>query len=105
MEAATIPTGALVVWAVTLLLIALVIVPLAIALLQRTLNAAHSIETYLAEMRQAGMGVAGNTAAIPALDQTIETAGAMAQVTASLEHRSAAVAGTLAERAARATRR
>jgi hypothetical protein len=98
----TVPTAALVIWGITLLLIALVILPLAIALLQRTLSAARSIETYLAEMSAAGMGVAGNTAAIPALDQTVETAGAMAGVAASLEQRSAAIAAILAERAARA---
>lgn len=96
-----VPTAALVIWGMTLLVIALIIVPLAIALLHRTLTAARSIESYLGEMAQAGMGVAGNTASIPALDQTIETAGAMAGVAASLEHRSAAIAGVLAERASR----
>lgn len=96
-----VPTAALVIWGITLLLIALVIVPLAIALLQRTLTAARSIEGYLAEMRQAGMGIAGNTAAIPALDQTIETAGAMAGAAGSLEERSRTIAGILAERAKR----
>jgi hypothetical protein len=105
MPADTVPTAALAIWGITLLVIALVIVPLAIALLHRTLGAARSIENYLAEMRQAGLGVARNTAAIPALDQTIETASAMAGVAASLEQRSAALAGILAERAERSARR
>jgi hypothetical protein len=99
-----VPTAAQVIWGITLLLIALVIVPLAIALLHRTLTAARSIESYLAEMRDAGMGIAGNTAAIPTLDQTIETAGVMAGVAGSLEQRSAAIAGILAERAERSAR-
>lgn len=94
-----VPTAALVTWGMTLLVIALIIVPLATLLLHRTLMAARSIESYLAEMAQAGMGVAVNTASIPALDQTIETAGAMAGVAASLELRSATIAGILAERA------
>jgi len=96
-----VPTAALVIWGVTLLIIALVIVPLAIVLLQRTLTAARSIERYLAEMAQAGTGIAGNTAAIPALDRTIETAGVMAGVAASLERRSANLARILAGRAAK----
>jgi hypothetical protein len=94
-----VPTAALVIWGMTLLVIALIIVPLAIALLHRTLSAARSIEHYLAQMAEAGSGVAGNTASIPVLDQTIETAGAMAGVAASLELRSATIAGILAERA------
>lgn len=101
----SVPTAALVIWGITLLLIALIIVPVAVALLQRVLHAARSIETYLAEMRQAGIGIAGNTAAIPALDRTIETAGAMAGVAGSLEQRSAAIAGILAERAEGSARR
>lgn len=95
----TVPIAALVIWGITLLVIALVIVPLAIVLLHRTLTAARSIESYLAGMAQAGMGVAGNTAAIPALDQTIETAGVMAGVASSLQQRSATLAGILAGRA------
>lgn len=94
-----VPTAALAIWGITLLVVALLIVPLAIALLHRTLTAARSIESYLAEMAQAGMGVAGNTAAIPALDQTIETAGMMAGAAGSLEQRSGVIAGILAGRA------
>jgi len=101
MEADGVPTAALVIWGATLLIVALVIVPLAVALLQRTLKAARRIEGYLAEMRAAGAGIARHTGAIPALDQTIEAAGAMAPVAASLEQRSAAIAGILAERAGR----
>jgi hypothetical protein len=94
-----VPTAALWIWGITLLIIALVIVPLAILLLHRTLRNARSIEHYLAGMREAGTGVAGHTAAIPALDQTIETAVAMGGVAASLERRSGSVAGILSGRA------
>ena len=96
-----VPTAALMIWGITLLIVALVIVPLATLLLHRTLAAARSIESYLAQMAEAGGGVARNTGAIPALDQTIETAGAMAGVAASLEHRSGTIAGILAGRAGR----
>jgi hypothetical protein len=71
---------ALAIWGVTLLVVALVIVPLALALLQRALAAAQSIERYMADMLEAGKGIAGNTAAIPALDTTLATAAAMAPV-------------------------
>lgn len=93
-------TAVLVIWGVTLLIIALVIVPLAIHLLSRTLTAARSIERYLAEMLEAGVGVAGNTAAIPALDETIKTAQAALGVAPQLERHSAEIATILADRAA-----
>ncbi|HEX6143452.1 MAG TPA: hypothetical protein VFZ01_12090 [Geminicoccaceae bacterium] len=98
MEAGTVPMAALWIWGISLLVIALVIVPLAILLLHRTLRNARSIERYLQGMRAAGTGVAGHTAAVPALDQTIETATAMAGVAASLQRRSGAIATLLAER-------
>jgi hypothetical protein len=97
----TVPTAALVIWGITLVIIALVIVPLAVLLLHRTLSAARSIESYLGEMAAAGTGVARNTAAIPALDQTTDTAGAMAGVAASLEQRSGRIAAILAGRTGR----
>jgi hypothetical protein len=74
-------TLALGIWAATLVVIAVVIVPLALALLQRALTAARNIERYMADMLEAGKGIAGNTAAIPALDTTLATAAAMAPMT------------------------
>ncbi len=99
MEPAGLPGTVLVIWGVALLVIALVIVPVAILLLRRALHAARSIETYLDEMRAAGAGIAANTAAIPALDKTIEIAGAMGKVAASLDRHAGAIAGILAARA------
>ena len=58
-----------VIWWVVLLLVVVVIVPLAIALLHRTLRAAISIRRYLDEMLTAGVGIAGTTASIAALDE------------------------------------
>ena len=101
MEAEAVPAAALWIWGMTLLVIALVIVPLAILLLHRTLRNARSIEHYLSGMRVAGIGVAGHTAAIPALDQTIETAGAIGEAAARLERRAGVIAATLAGRAGR----
>ena len=49
-----------VIWAATLLLVVVVIVPLAVLRLHRALRAAISIRRYLDEMLAAGVGVAGN---------------------------------------------
>jgi hypothetical protein len=81
---------ALTIWAVTLAIVAVVIVPVAVVLLRRALAAAQAIEAYMADMLTAGVGVAGNTVAIPALDVTLSTAAAMAPVAESIAARAAA---------------
>ena len=90
-----------VIWAATLLLVVVVIVPLAVLLLHRTLRAAISIRRYLDEMLAAGVGVAGNTASIAALDETISVAGAMVEVAGNIKQHSATIASVLATRAGR----
>ena len=92
-----------IVWAVTLAIVVVVIVPLAILLLHRTLRAAMSIRRYLDEMLAAGVGIAGNTASISALDATIGVAGSMVEVAGSIKSHSATIATVLAGRAASAT--
>ena len=89
-----------IIWAVTLGLVVVVIVPLAIALLHRTLRAAISIRRYLDEMLVAGVGIAGNTASIKALDDTIGVAGAMVGVAGEIKSHSGTIASVLAGRAA-----
>ena len=92
-------TGVATVWTVTLLVVVLVIVPVAVSLLRRALRAARNIEGYFSDMKDAGVLIAGHTAAIPALDRTIETAVAMKPVADSINDKSAIVATLLAERA------
>ena len=58
-------------WGITLGIITFVIVPLALCLLHRALRAARFIERYTREALEAGAGIATNTAAIVALDETI----------------------------------
>ena len=87
------------IWIVLLAVIAVVIVPLAVGLLRRALKAARNIEGYLADMLTAGVGVAGNTAAVPALGQTIDWAVAMKPVADGIEAKTGAVAALLAKRA------
>ena len=87
-------------WAAALLLVVLVIVPLAVLLLHRTLRAAISIRRYLDEMLVAGVGIAGNTASIKALDDTIGVAVAMVGVAGNIKSHSGTIASVLAGRAA-----
>ena len=61
-------TDALWIWAITLAVVTVVIVPLAVYLLHRTLRAARSIERYTRESLAAGVGIATNTAAIAVLE-------------------------------------
>ena len=89
-----------VIWAATLALVVVVIVPLAVLLLHRTLRAALSIRRYLDEMLAAGVGIAGNTSAIPALDETISVAGTMVEVAGSIKSHTGTIAQVLATRAA-----
>ncbi|CAN5809568.1 hypothetical protein BH23PSE1_BH23PSE1_02580 [soil metagenome] len=89
------PVAALAVWIAALAVVALVIVPLAVALLRRTLFAAWRIEAYLADMRAAGAGIAAHTGAVPALDDTIALAAAMQPVAKGIEAKSGAVAALL----------
>ncbi len=91
------------VWAATLALVVVLIVPLAIALLHRTLRAALSIRRYLDEMLAAGVGIAGNTVSVKALDDTIGVAVSMLGVAANLKSHSGTIATVLAGRAGAAS--
>ncbi len=95
----TLTSAGFAIWIVLLVVIAAAIVPLAVGLLRRALKAARNIETYLADMLTAGVGVAGNTAAVPALDQTIDWAVAMKPVAEGIEAKTGAVAELLSKRA------
>lgn len=96
----TLPTSVYVIWWTVLLLVIVAIVPLAIALLHRTLLAARSIRRYFADMLAAGVGIAGNTSSIPALSDTIAVAGAMVKTAGALYDHSGVIAEVLAKRAA-----
>lgn len=88
----TLTTTGLVIWILLLAVIIVIIVPLAVSLLRRALTAARNIEGYLADMLTAGLAIAGNTAAIPALDETIAAAVAMKPVAQGIEAKTGAVA-------------
>jgi hypothetical protein len=91
------------IWAATLLIVVVAVVPLAIVLLHRTLHAALSIRRYLDEMLAAGVGIAGHTASIGALDDTIAVAGGMVKVAGDIKSHSGTIASVLAQRAGAAS--
>ncbi len=88
------------IWAITLAIITLVVVPLAIYLLHRALTAARGIERYTREMLEAGVGIANNTAAIPALEDTLKTAGSLVEASRLLKARADDVGGVAVDLAA-----
>jgi hypothetical protein len=94
------PQAVYTIWAITLAIVTLVIVPLAIFLLHRTYRAARNIERYFAEMAEAGVGVAENTSHIQALEQTIAVATKILTVAGNINAHSRTVQTTLAGRAA-----
>lgn len=89
------------VWLATLVIVVVVVVPLAVLLLHRTLRAAIAIRRYLDEMLAAGVGIAGHTASIRALDETLGVATAMVKVAGDITSHSGTIASVLAARAAR----
>ncbi len=75
------------IWGTTLAIITFVVVPFALHLLHRALKAAMSIERYARESLTAGVGIANNTGAIPALEATLATAGSLIEATKLLKAR------------------
>ncbi len=67
------PTIIYILW-IILLAVTLILFPFIVRLLHKTLWAAKNIERYLREMKEAGLGIAGNTEHITALNGTIEVA-------------------------------
>jgi hypothetical protein len=88
-----------VIWWAMVLVALIVVVPPTVYLLHRLWQAARSIERYTADALAAGLGIAGNTAAISALDQTVRLGGELGAAAASIRQHSAAVETTLAGRA------
>ena len=95
-----VPQAVYTIWAITLAIVVLVIVPLAIYLLHRTYTAARGIERYFAEMAEAGVGVAENTNHVKALEATIVIATKILSVAGNINAHSDTVKTTLAGRAA-----
>ena len=87
------------IWTIGLVLTLLVFVPLAVVLLHRLWRAARSIQLYARDALVAAGGIAGNTAQIVALDDTISVASQMLSTATGIEQKLNAATGILARRA------
>ncbi len=96
-----VPTAVYVIWIIMLVSAVLVILPLVVYLLQRTLTAARNIERYLAEMRDAGVGIANNTHHIKDLDDTIAVATQLLSTAESIKAHTGTIGSALIERVAK----
>ena len=86
-----IPVAVYVIWWATLIVAVVVVLPLAVYLLHRTLMAARQIERYAARALQAGVGIAGNTENVSALEGTISTATGILETARSIEERTGVI--------------
>lgn len=99
--AIAVPIAVYVIWWITLAVAVFIVVPLAVYLLHRAFAAARQIERYAAKTLEAGVGVAGNTANIAALKDTINVATGILGTATAIEEHSGVIEGALASRAGR----
>lgn len=90
----------LILWLI-LLIVTVLLLPLIVSLLHRTWKASRNIERYFKEMNDAGGGIAGNTAHVTALDDTISVASTMLEVAGGINENAETMKGALAGRAAK----
>lgn len=89
----------LILWTI-LLVVTVLLLPLIVNLLHRTWVASRSIERYFKEMKEAGLGIAGNTGYVSALDDTIDVATTILGVAGEIDKNANTIKGAVADRAA-----
>jgi hypothetical protein len=89
------------IWAAGLAITLVVFVPLSVILLHRLWRAARSIQIYARAALTAAAGIAANTGNIGALDDTIQTAGAVLSTASAIEQKLNGATALLARRAER----
>jgi hypothetical protein len=94
------PTIIYILW-IILLAVTLILFPFIVRLLHKTLWAAKNIERYLREMKEAGLGIAGNTEHITALNGTIEVATDILSSAGKINSNAETIEVTMANRAAK----
>ncbi len=87
------------IWGITLLIVVAAVVPLVLGLVYRLIRAARNIDQYSKSSLQAGLGIAGNTANITALNDTIQVAGQILVVAKSIDTHTEAIEKLLIGRA------
>lgn len=90
----------LILWTI-LLVVTVLLLPLIVHLLHRTWVASRNIERYFKEMLEAGLGIAGNTDHISALDDTISVASGMLDVAGQIDGNANTIKTALGDRAAK----
>ena len=86
---------------IVVLAVALILFPFIVRLLHKTLIAAKNIERYLKDMKEAGLGIAGNTEHITALNSTIDVAVDILDSAGKINTNAETIKVTLAGRAAK----
>ena len=86
---------------IIVLVVAVLLLPFIVRLLHKTLMAAMNIERYLKEMKEAGLGIAGNTGHIPALNSTIAVATDILDSAGKINANAETIEVTMASRAAK----
>ena len=86
---------------IIVLAVAVILLPFIVRLLHKTFIAARNIELYLKDMKEAGLGVAGNTENIKALDSTIGVATDILDSAGKINSNAETIKVTLAGRAAK----
>lgn len=86
---------------ILVLAVALLLFPFIVRLLHKTLMAAKNIERYLREMKEAGLGIAGNTDHITALKSTIGVAVDILDSAGKINANAETIEVTLGDRAAK----
>ena len=86
---------------IVVLAVALILFPFIVRLLHKTLIAAKNIERYLKDMKEAGLGIAGNTEHITALNSTIDVAGDILDSAGKINTNAETIKGVMADRAAK----
>ncbi len=94
------PSVVYILW-IIVLAVALIIFPFIVRLLHKTLIAAKNIDRYLKEMKEAGLGIAGNTEHITALNSTIDVAVDILDSAGKINSNAETIKVTLAGRAAK----
>ncbi len=83
------------IWSGMLLVTLVAVVPAVVGLLQRALAAARNIERYSSEILAGGVGIAGNTANVAALKETLAAAPGLLAGAQSIERHAAVIKSAL----------
>ena len=86
---------------IVVLAVALILFPFIVRLLHKTFIAAKNIERYLKDMKEAGLGIAGNTQHITALNSTIDVAVDILDSAGKINSNAETIKSVMADRAAK----